>query len=1333
MRGCRVAARLAPVLAVVALALGGAASGAPTSVTLAGTFQHLLGCSGDWDPTCTSTDLTPTDGVFVGAFSIPQGSYEYKAALNHSWDESYGRNGGGDNIALAAPGGTVQFAFDPATHWVADSVNSRIVVAAGDFQSELGCSGDWDPGCLRSWLEDVSGTGTYTFSTRAIPPGSYQVKATIGRSWDENYGAGGARNGANIPFQVTAANQLVTFRFVSATNTLTVQSGHAGDNNVEWNGLGFDSRSTLYRTPQGAVPAGTPVTIRFRTFHDDVTSVTLRDYSVEQSAEHLIAMQRVASGVSCYQASLSDDSCDYWQATLPDTAPDVDWYRFIVRDGTSTAYYADDTAALDGGTGATTTTARDWSYALTVYDPGFTVPAWAKNAVVYQIFPDRFRNGDTKNDPKTGDPLYDTTATMKAWNDLPEGYCHAYAPPCAEGPHGTDFFGGDLKGIRQSLEQIHDRGFNTIYLNPIFWSKSNHGYDTADYKQINPYLGTLKDFQLLVQQAHGLGMHIILDGVFNHMSSDSPFFDRYHHYDTTGACESTDSPYRSWFTFNDANTPCGSADYAGWDGFDTIPVLDKSNPAVQSYFLTAPDSVTRYWLNQGADGWRLDVMGDPSFPDSYWKTFRQVVKQTDPDALIVGELWPKDSTTLKFLDGDRADSTMNYRDRDAILGFLTTHSFDGKGLGDSGRVLAPSEFLARLASQQEDYASPAYFALMNLIDSHDTTRALWTLSPGADNDPAAKAAGVADGKQRLRLASLVQYTLPGMPTVYYGDEVGVTGADDPDNRRTYPWPQEGGKPDDALAAHYTALGALRAATPVLRDGALYPLAADDAAGTVAYGRKDGTQAAIVAVDKSANGDTVTIPTAGFVPDGTAFTVAYGVGDAAGATYTTSGGSLQVPLAALSGAILVTGTIDLTPTAAPAIALGGAGNGTASLSWSPVDGATSYEVLRSPVTGGGYVQAGTTTGTTFTDTGLVNGAPEYYVVRALDPAGNESADSNEVVAEPHLQIGWANLQWPLSGSYTLSPTAGLTAYGQVWIDGATNQPGPTAGLQAQLGYGAPGSDPAGGGWTWVGAAFNTDVGNNDEYVATINPDTAGDYAYTFRYSTTGGADWTYAAERGALTVLAPADTTPPPVPTGLHVTTSGPTAISLAWDAVSADDLFGYEVARGTASGGPYTALATVTGTSYTDSTVTQGQTYWYVVRSVDTSSNRSANSNEVSQAADLRTVAVTFTVTVPATTDSTGKAVHIAGTLSSLGGTDWDPTGGTMTRVDATHWTITLQGEETTSVQYKYVLGDWNYVEKGPSCEELDNRVMTIDYGTNGTQTVSDTVANWRNVAPCGN
>jgi glycosidase len=1354
MSSRRVTVRLLPFCLLLALVVGPSAATAPTTVTLAGSFQSELGCPGDWDPGCATTDLAPADGGYLGTFAIPAGSYEYKAALNHTWDVNYGAGGvqDGPNVGLAAPGGDVHFAFDSTTHLIGDSVNGDIVIVPGDYQHAIGCAGDWEPDCLRSWLE-TNTNGVYTRSTRSIPVGSYQAKAALNGSWDVNYGAGGVPGGDNIGFSVTQPNQLILFSYDSHTHLLTIKAGHAHDDNVEWDGLGFDSRDTLYRTPQEAVPAGTPTTLRFRTFHDDVTGVTLRDYSVELNAEHLIAMKRVATDVSCYQASLASETCDFWQATLPDTRGDIHWYRFIATDGSSTAYYADDTAALDGGAGATTSAPRDWSYALSVYDPSFTTPGWAKNAIVYQIFPDRFRNGDTTNDPKTGEVQYLQTAVKLPWNALPEGYCRNYDTPCPpravfggygaadrEGPQGRDYFGGDLKGVRQSLDQLRAKGFNAIYLNPIFWSKSNHGYDTADYQTINPHLGDLKDFKLLVQQAHALGMHIILDGVFNHMSSDSPFFDRYHHSATVGACESLSSSYRSWFTFTNNHVPCTSGDYSGWFNFDTIPVLTKSNPAVFDYFVWAQDSVTRTWLKQGADGWRLDVMGDGSFPDDYWTRFRQVVKQTDPNALIIGELWPKDSTTLKFLDGQRADSTMNYRDRDAILGFLTTHAFDGKGLGDSGRVLAPSEFLSRLVSQQEDYAKPAYFDLMNLIDSHDTTRALWTLSAGADNDPAAKAADVANGKQRLRLASVVQYTLPGMPTVYYGDEVGVTGGDDPDDRRTYPWPQTGGKPDTQLQAHYAALGALRAGTPVLRDGSLIPLVADDGNGTVAYGRKDGTQAAVVAIDKGSAAQTVSIPTTGFVPDGTTFTVLYGVGNASGGTATTSGGALEVSLAPLSALVLVTGQIDLTPTAAPTASPAGDGDGTASISWSTVGGAASYEIFRSPVSGGGYVEVGTTTDTTFTDTGLRNGEPEYYVVRTLDSAGNESDPSNEVQQLPHLVIGWADLQWPPTGEFTQSSSGGLSAYGQVWIDGATSLPGPTPSLQAQLGFGPAGSDPAGPAWTWADAAFNTDSGSNDEFVATINPQQAGDYDYTYRYSTTGGRDWLVAhfqntGDLGHLTVHPSGDTTPAPVPAGLHVTSFGPNSIALAWNAVSAPDEYGYEVLRATAGGGPFSALALQTGTSYTDGTVSQGQTYWYEVRSVDTSWNRSEPSAAVSQLADVRQMSITFNVTVPASTDATGLGVHIAGTLSALDGgiPDWTPSQGAMVRLDATHWTVTFTGKEGTQLQYKYALGDFTYVEKGASCDEIGNRATTLTYGASGTQTVSDTVLNWRNVAPCGN
>src|SRR5215211_7622185 len=252
------------------------------------------------------------------------------------------------------------------------------------------------------------------------------------------------------------------------------------------------------------------------------------------------------------------------------------------------------------------------------------------------------------------------------------------------------------------------------------------------------------------------------------MSSDSPFFDRYHHSASVGACESASSTWRSWFVFNSTPGPCAdNQNYEGWFGFDTIPVIAKSNPAVQSYFLTGPNSIAKFWLQRGAGGWRMDVSGDPSFPNGYWETFRTQVKATNPDALTISETWQKDTTLLRMLRGDRLDTTMNYRLRDAVIGLLAPGAFDSKGFADSGRILLPSEFAARMESIREDYPDAAYYSLMNLLDSHDTERLRWTLTPGSETraDKELNDVNVAAGKLRQRLASLIQFTVPGAPTV----------------------------------------------------------------------------------------------------------------------------------------------------------------------------------------------------------------------------------------------------------------------------------------------------------------------------------------------------------------------------------------------------------------------------------------------------------------------------------------------------------------------------------------------------------------------------------------
>ena len=334
---------------------------------------------------------------------------------------------------------------------------------------------------------------------------------------------------------------------------------------------------------------------------------------------------------------------------------------------------------------------------------------------------------------------------------------------------------------------------------------------------------------------------------------------------------------------------------------------------MQSYFLTAPNSIAKLWLARGAGGWRMDVSGDPSFPDGYWETFRSVVKATSPSALTVSETWPKDTTLLRMLRGDRLDTTMNYRLRDAVIGLLAPQAFDAKGFPDSGQPLLPSQFANRLASTYEDNPEPAAANFMNLLDSHDTERLRWTLTPGAETRAAREqdAANVAEGKARMKLASLVQFTVPGAPTVYYGDEVGVTGDDDPDDRRTMPWSGPAARTTPTCSA---TTGRCRScAAPYRRSRSATsaccwpttPRAPWRSGARRRPGRDRGAQPQRTAADAVHPGRRLHA-------DGTAFSPRFGAASAA----TVADGTLTVSLPARSGAVLATGLVDLLPPARP---------------------------------------------------------------------------------------------------------------------------------------------------------------------------------------------------------------------------------------------------------------------------------------------------------------------------------------------------------------------------------------------------------------------------------
>ncbi|TAJ98873.1 MAG: alpha-amylase [Chloroflexota bacterium] len=1341
----------------------------PPSVNLAGDLESeaTAGACGDWDPSCAGSAFSD-QGNLVYRFDsaeIPAGGWKYKVGLG-GWTENYGANfqqGGPDiDLTLAAPT-SVRFYYDHKTHYIADSVRNTIYTVPGSFNGEIGCGGDWSPDCLRTLMSDVDGDGVFTFTSSSIPAGDYFFKVATNESWSNpNYGVGGGS--ADVPFSVPGAGYVVTVSFDTSTNVPTVMVSSTApklDNNVEWDGLRHDSRDTLYRTPGGAVPAGTPVILRFRTFHDDVTGVGVRLFSLRTGGAQVIAMTRVAADEACAQDGLGF-SCDYWQASVPApiaAQPDNLWYRFVVTDGTDTDYYGDDTSALDGGLGTTTDDAVDMSWALMQYVPGFSSPEWASEAVIYQIFPDRFRNGRKDNDAHTGDIRYDDPVLRLGWDTLPEGYCRNYAVPNSECPDrfrpgdgreqpaGRDYMGGDLKGVDQKLDYLASLGVTAIYFNPIFDAGSNHSYDTQDYYTVDPYFGTQKDFDNLIKHADDRGIRVILDGVFNHMSSDSPLFDRFGHYASLGACESPDSPYRDWFVFTDTvpgGGPCVGSDgtpesarYESWFGFDSIPVLQKTQAEVQAYFVTADDSVSKHWLESGASGWRLDVSGDASFPNGYWESFRDVVKATDPEALTVSETWQKDSTLLRMIRGDRLDTTMNYRLRDAVLGFLAPQAFDAKGFPDSGHSIEPSTFLARLSSVREDYPDAAYYSLMNLLDSHDTERLLWTLTPGAETpaDKELNAANVAAGKDRVRLASLVQFTLPGAPTIYYGDEVAITGDDDPDDRRTYPWADLGGSPDMAMFAHYQALAALRASVPALTEGDFRALLADDAADVAAYGRLAGSSAAIVILNRSAGPQEVHVPLGGYLRDGVAFHAGYPAG---GPSATTAGGELVVTVPALSGLVLVANNgQDLVGPAAPTNLSATAGNATVELAWTGAAGAASYNVYRSPVIGGGFEWIGTAAGTDYMDATVQNGRRYYYVVRGLDAAGNEGAASNEAAATPSFPIGYAKLQWPPSIEITRGETT-PTIYGQVYVAGLTDAGAPASAIVAQVGFGAQGSDPTA--WTtWKPMSINAgcSCGNNYEYQGTLRPSVAGTYDDLVRFSTDGGLTWSYGDVDGfypgepgtdmpgLLTVNESDDTTAPAAPTDLAVSDWGASFIALDWTAPADLDVVEYAIYR-SEDGGAFGILATIAAasTEYTDDSVAGGAEYTYRVTALDPSLNESAPSNEVTQVAEPKLVAVTFRVRVPDSTPA-DATIYIPGSIPLLG--PWTPDRQPMVNQGGGIWEVTLQILDGTSLEYKYTRGSWDKVEWWGSIVNVANRHATIVYGASGTQLVDDTATDYGN------
>ena len=550
-----------------------------------------------------------------------------------------------------------------------------------------------------------------------------------------------------------------------------------------------DSRKPEYREPFGAAQTGTKVSLAIEISDPAPEAVRLMLWHGDDPEIHYLDMKEEGEGRYAASFSLPDEGCLVWYAFEIETE----------REDSRAVFYYGNNAEDLGGEGRKYVD-DPHRYQITVYKAA-EVPEWYKNGIVYQIFPDRFfRDGGWHERTEAANKrVNDRRSDMKRiiqedWTRA-AFYVRDKTGKVVEWP----MMGGSLKGIEEKLDYLRSLGVTCIYLNPVFEASSNHRYDTGDYMHIDGALGTDADFEELAAAAKEKGMRIILDGVFSHTGADSIYFDKSGNYsemrpdeeNAAGAWGNEDSPYRKWFKF-DKNERYG---YHSWWGVEDLPEVDENDPDYRNFIL-GEDGVVAHWMKKGASGWRLDVADE--LPDSFIAETRARIKATDPDGLLLGEVWEDASNKISYGErrmyfmGDELDSTMHYPLRDILLDYINYT------IGASGAA-------ERFMNIAENYPPENLYATLNLLGSHDRARIMTMMAAEEDYSSATK---------KVKLLSTLQYCLPGVPCIYYGDEAGLMGGTDPANRSGFPW----GFENLDLGYHYRMLGLMYDEHPVLKDG-----------------------------------------------------------------------------------------------------------------------------------------------------------------------------------------------------------------------------------------------------------------------------------------------------------------------------------------------------------------------------------------------------------------------------------------------------------------------------------------------------------------------------------
>ena len=580
----------------------------------------------------------------------------------------------------------------------------------------------------------------------------------------------------------------------------------------------YNSRQIQFKTPFGTLTPDQVCTLHIHVPASvQATSVTCEILHENHTAAQAVTLEKQGEK-GAYHIFGGDFSL---------TAPGLYFYFFRVHNpqGSFRLFRQGDDTNMEAGD----------LWQVSCVPAAFHTPDWAKGALIYQVFPDRFH--------RVGKP--DLTGKLEPYSVHENWYEDVDWRPDETGIiQNNDFFGGNFRGVIEKLPYIASLGTTILYLNPIGKAFSNHRYDTGDYKIPDPMLGTTEDFAELCREAHKLGMKVILDGVYSHTGSNSRYFNREGVFSGEGAYQSKTSPYASWYTFYEWPN-----NYHSWWDFNTLPTVNKMDKAFIRYIISDEDSVVAHWMKLGADGFRLDVADE--LPDEFLKLLYDRVKEINPDALVLGEVWEDASNKTAYgrrrtyFTNAELDSVMNYPFRTAILNFM-------RGW-DSGQGLKET-----VMSIVENYPQEVVACNMNLLGTHDTPRILTALVDDFDGSREEKAKrrlsrhNMEVARERLLMASFLQYTLPGSPSLYYGDEALMEGYKDPFNRRTYPWGQE----DPDMLSHFKRLGKLRADYEALRLGDIRFFAAGDK--HLGFSRTHGGKTVRVYINRS--GDPWDIPT-----------------------------------------------------------------------------------------------------------------------------------------------------------------------------------------------------------------------------------------------------------------------------------------------------------------------------------------------------------------------------------------------------------------------------------------------------------------------------------------